>query len=262
MSAINNFPQPPTQKHPIIEALPPEAQQWLGGLPWVQRRYVLSLCHVMCATSPEGQAKFLDEYTADGVISRIIHDQDTQQRIYFHLSRFHIQTQLTERMLRRYVRQYYIHSAQVRQQQQDDAYLEAAIRLMANDREHNRVLTYILGFEVLILLFGMSWEQHERFYRLQPNQEDVLNLYIRPIQRAHRLNGIIVPKDENNFFARRDYFVRIPKIKPKQAVVLIMASFSPKRISQLGSVVMRHRNALQFDYSHILQQDSDVAIFN
>ncbi len=260
MSAINNSPKHPVPEHSIFESLPPEAQQWLGGLPWVQRRYVLSLCHVICASSSEGQAKFLDDYTADGVISRIIHDQDTQQRIYYHLRRFHIQTQLTERVLRRYIRQYYMHSAQA--SQKDNAYLETAIRLMANDREHNRVLTYILGFEVLILLFGMSWDQHERFYCLQPNQEDIRNLYIRPIQRAHRLNGIIVPKDENNFFARRDYFVRIPDVKPGQMVALIMASFSPERISQLGTVVMRHQNALQFDYAHILQQDSEAAFFN
>ncbi|MEM7065461.1 MAG: cobyrinic acid a,c-diamide synthase [Cyanobacteria bacterium P01_B01_bin.77] len=257
MSVTN--PHSPRQ---LIDTLPPEARQWLIGLPWVQRRYVLSLCHVICASSPEGQAKFLDEYTADGVMSRIIHDQDTQQRIYYHLRRFRIQTQLTEKVLRRYVQQFYIHSAQVRQHQ-ENAYLEAAMRLMADGREHNRVLTYILGFELLILLFGMSWEQHERLYRLQPNQEDFFNLYIRPVQRAHRLNGIIIPKDENRFFARRDYFVRIPQIKPRQTVTLIMASFLPKQVSQLGAGIMRHQNALQFDYAHIFQQNSsDAVIFD
>lgn len=255
MSAINS-----SQNHQIIDSLPQEAKQWLVGLPWVQRRYVLSLCHVMCATPPEEQAKFLDDYTADGVVSRIIHDQDTQQRISHHLRRFRINTQLTEKTLRSYIRQFYIHSAQL-QHQQDAAYLETAIRLMANGQEHNRVLTYVLGFELLVFLFGMSWEQHERFYRLQPNQEDFFNLYIRPVQRAHRLNGIIVPKDENRFFARRDYFIRTPKLKPGQTVALIMASFSPEQITQLGSMVMRHDNALQFDYEHIFQQDSDAAIF-
>lgn len=255
MSAVNG-----SQTRQIIQALPPEAQQWLIGLPWVQRRYVLSLCHVMCVTSPEEQARFLDEYTADGVISRIIHDQDTQQRIYRHLRRFHIKTQLTETLLRDYIRQYYIHSAQVRQHQ-DQAYLESAIQLMMDGQEHNRVLTYILGFELLVLLFGMSWEQHERFYSLQSNQEDCFHLYIRPVQRAHRLNGVIVPKDEDRFFARRDYFIRVPNLKPKQTVALIMASFSPKQITQLGASVMRHQNALQFDYEHIFHQDSEVVIF-
>lgn len=259
MSAINGSSQQKI-KQQVIEALPPEAQQWLLGLPWVQRRYVLSLCHVMCATPSEEQARFLDEYTADGVISRIIHDQDTQQRIYHHLRRFHIKTKLTEKLLRRYIRQYYLHAAQARQHQ-DKAYLESAIRLMMDGQEHNRVLTYILGFELLILLFGMSWQQHERFYTLQPNQEDFFHLYIRPVQQAHRLNGVIVPKDEHRFFARRDYFVRVPQLKLSQARALIMASFSPKQISQLGAIVMRHQNALQFDYEHIFQQDSKSAIF-
>lgn len=255
MSA-SNLPQ----NRQLIDTLPAEARQWLTGLPWVQRRYLLSLCHVICASSPEGQAKFLDDYTADGVMSRIIHDQDTQQRIYYHLRRFRIRTKLTDKVLRRYIQQFYIHSAQVRQHQ-ENAYLEIAIRLMADGREHNRVLTYILGFELLILLFGMSWEQHERLYRLQPNQEDFFNLYIRPVQRAHRLNGVIVPKDENHFFARRDYFVRIPNLKPGQTIALIMASFLPEQVSQLGAAIMRHQNALQFDYAHIFQQDSDAAIF-
>lgn len=259
MSAINGS-IPNNTGRQIIEALPLEAQQWLIGLPWIQRRYVLSLCHVMCATSSEERANFLDEYTADGVVSRIIHDQDTQQRIYFHLHRFHIETKLTETVLRRYVRQYYIHAAQVRQHQ-DKVFLESAIQLMIDGQEHTRVLTYILGFELLVLLFGMSWEQHERFYTLQPNQEDFFKLYIRPVQRAHRLNGIIVPKDENHFFARRDYFVCTPKLKPGQTVALIMASFSPKQINQLGAIVMRHQNALQFDYDHIFHQNSDAAIF-
>lgn len=257
MAAINGASN---ENQQIIKALPPEAKQWLMGLPWVQRRYVLSLCHVMCATSPEEQATFLDEYTADGVISRIIHDQDTQQRIYHHLRRFHIKTQLTENVLRRYIRQYYLHAAQTRQRQ-DKGYLESAIRLMMDGQEHNRVLTYILGFELLVLMFKMSWEQHERFYTLQPNQEDFFNLYIRPVQRAHRLNGVIIPKDEHRFFARRDYFIRIPNIKLGQTIALIVASFSPKQISQLGAIVVRHQNALQFDYDHIFQQDSDAAIF-
>ncbi len=259
MSAINGS-TPDKIKQQIVETLPAEAQHWLMGLPWVQRRYILSLCYLMCATPPEEQVQFLDEYTADGIISRIIHDQDTQQRIYYHLRRFRIETQLTETVLRSYIRQYYLHSAQARQRR-DKAYLESAIHLMMDGQEHNRVLTYILGFELLILIFSMSWEQHERFYTLQSNQEDFFNRYIRPIQRAHRLNGIIVPKDEHRFFARRDYFIRIPILKPRQTVALIMASFSPKQISQLGSIVMRHQNALQFDYDHIFQQDSDAAIF-
>ena len=260
MSAINGSPKQKVKRQ-VIEALPAEAQQWLLSLPWVQRRYVLSLCHVMCATSPEEQARFLDEYTADGVISRIIHDQDTQQRIYHHLRRFHIHTQLTEKVLRRYIRQYYLHTAQARQHH-DKAYLESAIRLMMDGQEHNRVITYVLGFELLILLFGMSWQQHERFYTLQPHQEDFFNLYIRPVQRAHRLNGVIVPKDEDRFFARRDYFIRVPQLKISQTRALIMASFAPKQISQLGSIVMRHQNALQFDHEHIFQQDSDTVIFS
>ncbi|HEY9875289.1 MAG TPA: hypothetical protein V6D12_17795, partial [Candidatus Obscuribacterales bacterium] len=52
----------------ILEKLPPSAKEWAESLPWQQRSYVLSLCHLMCASSPEMQAEFLDNYTADGLV--------------------------------------------------------------------------------------------------------------------------------------------------------------------------------------------------
>lgn len=249
-----------TQNDQVLDSLPHQAKQWLEGLPWAQRRYVLSLCHVMCATPPEVQAEFLDDYTADGVISRIIHDQDTQQRVAAHLKRFHITTQLTETTLRRYIRQFYIHSAQDNPQQ-SNLYLETALKLMSSVQENNSILGYVLGFEIIKVLFGMSWEQHERLYRMQPNQEEFIRYYIRPIQHAHRLNGIIVPKDENQFFARREYFVQTPRLSPKRLDTLVMATFSSEKINQLGFGVIRHPNALHYDYEHIYDKAHTTAIF-
>ncbi|MCY7276066.1 MAG: hypothetical protein LH702_20580, partial [Phormidesmis sp. CAN_BIN44] len=48
----------------ILNKLPSEAKNWAESLPWNQRRYVLSLCHLLCAATPDIQAEFLDEYTA------------------------------------------------------------------------------------------------------------------------------------------------------------------------------------------------------
>jgi hypothetical protein len=245
----------------ILNALPVQAKRWLEGLPWVQRRYVLSLCHVMCATPPEVQAEFLDDYTADGVISRIIHDQDTQQRVIQHLTRFHLSTQLTEPTLRQYIRQFYIHSAQDTRQQVN-LYLETALRLMSSSQEHNSILSYVLGFEILKMLFQMSWEQHEKLYRLQSHPEEFIRLYIKPIQYAHRLNGIIIPKDEKQFFARREYFIQRPVLTQKRLKTLVMATFSADNIIHLGFTVIRHPNALHYDHDYLYDNELPTVIFD
>lgn len=240
----------------VLDALPHEARHWLEGLPWAQRRYVLSLCHVMFAMPPKVQAEFLDSYTADGLISRIIYDQDTQQRVNFHLQRFRIATQLTDVVLRGYIRQFYIHSAQETRQQLD-LYLETALKLMSSAAEHNTILCYVLGFEIFKILFQMTWEQQERLYRLQPNQEEFVRSYIKPVQQAHRLNGIIVPRDENRFFARRDYFVKKPDLSENRLRELIAANFTVDTIVELGFSVIRHANSIQFDYDYIYQPDEN-----
>src|SRR6476469_4848791 len=96
----------------MLEKLPPEAKKWVESLPWSQRSYVLSLCHLMCASTPEMQAEFLDNYTADGLVSRTLEDRDTQQRVNQYLKQFQIKTELSESVFRTYIRQFYIHSSQ------------------------------------------------------------------------------------------------------------------------------------------------------
>lgn len=246
---------------PIYGSLPVAARQWLESLPWAKRRYVLSLCHLMCATPPELQAEFLDDYTADGLVSRILQDKDTQHRVNVFLERFHIQLSLTEPVLRRYIRQFYVHSAQDTRQQ-PGLYLESALKLVGSSEERNSVFTYILGFELLQLMFQMSWSQHERLYRLQVNQEEFIRAYIKPIQHAHRLNGIIVPRDEGQFFARRDYFVQRPNLQGKRLTEIVIASFTTPIVTHLGLSIIRHPKAFQFDYGHIFAPESQEAIFN
>lgn len=246
---------------PIYGSLPAAAKQWLESLPWEQRRYVLSLCHIMCATPPEIQAEFLDDYTADGLVSRIIQDKDTQHRVNVYLQRFHIHLTLTETVLRRYIRQFYVHSAQDTRQQ-PGLYLESALRLVASSEERNSVFNYILGFELVKLMFQMSWSQHERLYRLQVNQDEFIRLYIKPVQHAHRINSVIIPRDEGQFFARRDYFVQRPKLKGKRLIELVMATFTTSVVVNFGLSIIRHPKSFQFDYDYIFAPEPQEAIFN
>ena len=240
----------------LMNKLPPEVKKWAEDLPWHHRRYVLSLCHLLCAAHPEAQAEFLDDYTADGLVYKMIEDHYTQQKVSFYLLNFRIKTKLTEAVLRGYIRQFYIHSAHdVRCQ--PTHYLESVLRLVVNPEEKNNVFNYILGFELLKMMFSMSWFQHERLYKSQINQEVFLNTYIKPIQHAHRVNGIIYPRDENIFFAKRDYFVQQPELSERKLVELVISTFSTKRVSEFGFAIIRHANSLNFDYDYIFSPETE-----
>lgn len=241
----------------VLGQLPLEARTWFESLPWNQRRYVLSLCHLMCAAPPEVQAEFLDDYTADGLVSRKLEDRDTKQRVKQYLQEFNIQTELTEALLRSYIRQFYVHSAQDARRQ-PDLYLESALKLVFSTEERNNVFNYILGFELLKMMFRMSWLQHERLYRLQRNQDEFINAYIRPIQYAHRVNGIIVPRDEGVFFAKRQYFVQEPEISERKLVELVMATFTTGVTSNFGFSIIRHPHSLNFDAEYIFKPEQEL----
>lgn len=244
----------------ILDKLPPQARAWVESLSWQQRRYMLSLCHLICAAPPEVQAEFLDDYTADGLVTRKLEDQETKQRVKQYLKDFHIETELTETVLRTYIRQFYTHSAQDTRRQ-PDLYLQSALKLVFSTEERNNVFSYILGFELLKMMFCMSWLQHEKLYRLQRNQEDFINTYVKPVQHAHRLNNIIVPKDEGVFFAKRSYYVQLPDLQAKKLVELVMATFTTEATINFGFTIIRHPNSLHFDYDYIFEPEPD-AIFS
>ncbi len=245
----------------IFARLPEEAQIWFESLPWHQRRYVLLLCHLMRVAPPDIQAEFLDDYTADGLVSRKLEDRDTRQRVKDYLEAYGIQKELNEMVLRNYIKQFYIHSAQDARRQ-PEIYLESALKLVLSTEERNNVFNYVLGFELLKMMFQMSWLEHERLYRLQRNQEEFISMYIRPIQHAHRINSIIVPKDEGIFFAKRSYFVQKPVMSEKKLVALVIATFTTDVVTNFGFSVIRHLNSLAFDYDYIFQPEPPEAIFS
>jgi len=238
----------------VFSRLPIEVRQWVSSLHWNERRYVLSLCHVLCAAPPNIQAEFLDEYTADGLVFRLLDDYDTKKKVAQHLDFFQIQTELSEDLLRRYIRQFYIHCAQD-MQRQPEQYLQIAVKLIGNSEETNNAFNYTLGFEILMMMFQMSWMQQERLYRLQKNQEEFLQRYIKPIQQVHRLNSIVVPRDKKKFFARRDYYIQVPNIPTRKLMELVMATFSAKEVTEFGFSVIRHPNWLQFNYDYIYDNE-------
>jgi hypothetical protein len=252
---------PQTEIENVLNKLPPEAKQWAESLPWNQRRYVLSLCHLLCAATPDTQAEFLDEYTANGLIAKLVENREIQQKVKDNLQKFHIQTDLTEALVRNYIRQFYVHSVQDARRK-PDLFLESALRIVASTEERNNIFNYILGFELLKMMFKMSWLQHEKLYRLQRNQEEFLTTYIKPIQHAHRINQIIIPRDEKLFFARRDYFVQKPVISDKKLVELAIATFTTEVTTSFGFSIIRHPGSLAFSYQEVFISEQDMIFPN
>lgn len=242
----------------FLDRLPPDVRSWAENLPWEERRCILSLCHLLCASPQHVQSEFLDDYTADGLIAKILQDQDIQTQLSRYLRHFHIPTILSQQVLRDYIRQYYVHLAQAKQAELDQ-YLASALRLVVHPEEQQQIIAYVLGFELLKVFFRMSWSQHERLYKCQINQDHFFHDYIKPIQKAHRLNGIIKPnpRDEKSFFSKRDYFVQLPKISEKKLIQLLMVTFSHEKIAFLGFNVNRNLNSLVFDYDYIFSKESE-----
>jgi len=245
----------------LLESLPAEVREWAESLPWNERGYVLALCHFICVSSTETQAEFLDNYTADGLVSRMLLDRAPQQIVKKYLQKFRIETKLSDLVLKRYIHQFYIHSAQDLRTK-PELYLRAVMRLFYNSEERNNLFNYLLGFEILKMIFQMSWLQHERLYGLQKNQDQFIKNYIKPVQYAHKINGIVVPESERTFFSRRNFFIKKPEIKEKKLVELVMATFNTDTVINLGFLVMRHLNFLVFDYEYIFESEPELIFVN
>jgi hypothetical protein len=240
----------------LLEIIPLEVRNWAESLPLNQRGYILSLCHIISAASTETRAEFLDNYTADGLVSRMLEDRAPQELVKNYLKKFHIDKELSDFVLKSYIHQFYIHSAQDLRAQ-PELYLKAVLRLFSDPEERNNFFNYILGFEVIKMIFQMSWLQHERLYRLQRNQEHFIKTYIKPVQYAHRINGIIVPQYENVFFAKRSFFIKKPEIKEKKLLELVMATFTTDTVMNLGFLMTCNLNFLVFDYEYIFNSEPE-----
>lgn len=242
-----------SQEGSVFNLLPEEVQNWVDHLSWRERRYVLSLCHLLCAAPMESQAEFLDDFTADGLLARMLSDRDTKQQVEYFLGHFHLSTALDQTTLRHYIYQLYLHSAQD-SRRQPTQYLESALGLVTDSQRHHHILSYVLGFEVIKMMFSMSWSQHERLYQIQRNQEDFLRTYIHPIQKAHRLNHVINPSS-GSFFSRRSYYIQKPTLTGRRLVELAMATFTAETIVDLGFAIIRHERSFSFDYDYIYQPE-------
>jgi predicted XRE-type DNA-binding protein len=240
----------------ITEIIPIEVKKWVENLPLNQQRYVLSLYHLIEPEPSETQLNVFKNYVADNLVTKMLQDQVPQQIIKQYLKQFHIDKNLNDLDLKKYIEQFHFHSAQDLRVQPNLS-LGSVLQFVYSSETTNNLFNYILGFELIKMMFQMSWLQHERLYKLQKNQDNFIKIYIKPIQYTHRLNGIIVPKYERIFFAKRNYFVKKPKIKEKKLIQLAMATFTTDTVTTLGFLILRNLNFLVFDYEYIFSSEPE-----
>ncbi|MGQ4647182.1 cobyrinic acid a,c-diamide synthase [Lyngbya aestuarii] len=240
----------------IFQIVPQEIKEWVEGLPIDERSYVLLLCHLISVATPETKSDFLDNYAADSLVSKMLEDKVPQQILKKYLCKFYIQQEISDLLLKKYINQFYIHSAQNRHTQ-PELYLKIVLRLFSSLKERNNLLNYILGFEIIKMIFKMSWLQHERLYSLQKSPETFIKNFIKPVQHAHRVNKIIIPVHEKVFFAKRRYFIEKPQIEDKKLVELVMATFPTHKVAKLGFFIIYNPNFLVFDYEYIFNSDPE-----
>ncbi|HBB36074.1 MAG TPA: cobyrinic acid a,c-diamide synthase [Cyanobacteria bacterium UBA8803] len=239
-----------------------EVTKWVEHIPLEQRIDILYLCYLICVNPPDQQSELtelLEDYAVDSLVAKMLQERIIKVLDYY-LKYFSIKQELNQKLLKNYIKRFYIHSVHDLYTP-DCLYLEILIHLLQHSEERIKLFSYILGFEIIKIIFQMSWLQHERLYQLQKNQEDFINNYIKPIQYAHRLNGIIIPKDENLFFAKRAYFIKVPIIKEKKLIELIMCTFSRNKITSLGFSIIHNLKLLSFDYDYIFNSEPDGIFF-
>lgn len=263
MLAIPSNSLEETQGSGVLEKITLAVKKWAKTLPTDQRKHIMSLCYLICATSPEIQAElteFLDDYVADSLVEQILQDRIRLQLVTKYLREFCIEKELNPLVLNSYIEQFGIHSAQTLQKE-PELYLEFVLRLIHSPEERHDLFNYILGCEVIKMMFQMSWLQHERLYQLQKNQECFIRSYIKPIQYAHRINGIVVPKNETVFFAKRDYYIQKPQISEKKLVELVLSTFTHETVINLGFSISCALDFLTFDYDYIYMSEEADGIF-
>ncbi len=197
------------------------------------------------------QSHLLRGYTADKTIDRIITACNLKTSVEHQLKRLdRPNPSLTSDRIQAYVSQFYLHALQD-SRSEASSFLQSALQLFVCQDDRNPILCYVLGFEIITLLFGMSWQQHERLYYLQHNQEQFYYHYIKPIQVAHRLNEKIIPRDADIFFAKRAYFVQRPELRPQQLKAIAIATFPAEAILKLGFEIIRQPRSFVFDHAAI-----------
>ncbi len=198
--------------------------------------------------------------TTTTTLDRILNAAHLNHSVQYHLSRLQRPTELTRSLIQNYIRQFQFHALQDSRREGSSS-LKSALQLFVSQDDElgsivdqcNPILSYLLGFEIITMLFEMSWQQHERLYYLQHNQEHFFHHYIKPIQLAHRLNDKIIPRDAQHFFAKRAYFIQRPCLRPQQLKALALATFPAETILELGFEVIRHPRSFIFDYSAIFE---------
>jgi hypothetical protein len=196
------------------------------------RRFLLNALTLFAAISPEQQHQAINDLIQFEII--ILSDRSREflrRRVQGLLKRFYLQKNLGENDIREYYYRYYILTGTIPERLTPD-YL-------------NFLMKFIVGIELIIMIFCMSFMEQQRFFELQgkySTQALLFYHYIRPIRDKLVRERVVTRDPSGNHYYRR------PTLDHSEVMDFVFDVFDLDRIVALGEYA--EKLAFERDYIH------------
>ncbi len=204
------------------------------------RRFVLNALTLFATISPEQQHQALND-----LIQREISILSERSRKFLHrrvkdiLKPFHIDKEIKDADVREYYYRYYMLTGIIPERPTPD-YL-------------NMLLTFIVGVEIIQMIFRMSFMEQQRFFELQGKYSTQAMLFYRYIKPTRA--KLATEKRLNRDPAGNHYYRR-PKLSTAEALDFIFEIFDLEAITYIGN--FSEKLAFEFDYIYAKPTTSSV----
>lgn len=224
----------------IARIMPESFLEEFGQKDASTRRFLLNALTLFAAISAEQQHQAINDLIQFEIV--ILSDRSREflrRRVQSILHRFHLEKDLTEHDIREYYYRYYILTGTIPERLTPD-YL-------------NFLMKFIVGIELIIMIFCMSFMEQQRFFELQgkySTQALLFYHYIRPIRDKLVRERIVTRDSSGNHYYRR------PLLDGSEVMDFVFEVFDLDRIAALGEYA--EKLAFERDYIHSRPEDSET----
>lgn len=206
------------------------------------RRFLLNALTLFATVSAEQQHQAINDLIQTEI--SILADRSQtflKRRVQENLKRFQIEKELNEDEIREYYYRYYMITGLIPERLTPD-YL-------------NVLLRFIIGVEIIKMMFSMSCMAQQRFFELQgkySTQAMLFYRYIKPI-RAKLFHEKVLNRDTSG-----NYYYLSPKLEAYEVMDFIFDIFNLEQILYLGD----YADKLSFESDYIYHGPDDSASSN
>lgn len=202
------------------------------------RRFLLNVLTLFAAISPEQQHQAINDLIQFEIVILSERSRDfLRRRVQSILDRFHLTKDLSENDIREYYYRYYILTGTIPERLTPD-YL-------------NFLMKFIVGVELILMMFSMSFMEQQRLFELQgkySTQALLFYRYIRPIREKLAREKIVTRDPSGHHYYRR------PKLDHSEMMDFVFEVFDLDRIAYLGE----YAEKLSFEKDYIQGQPEEI----